>query len=64
VSHVHEAPVALVQATAGKGLGAGAMAGEVNEPGQWAFFDAGDRHEIRNAGEGRIELIEVEVRGR
>ena len=63
-SHVHTAPVAVIQATAGKGLGAGAMTWEFNEPGQWAFFDAGDRHEIRNAGDGRIELIEVEVRGR
>jgi len=61
-SHVHRAPVAVIQATAGKGLGTGAVKWEFNEPGQWAFFDAGDRHEIRNVGEGRIELIEVEVR--
>ena len=61
-SHVHRAPVAIIQATTGKGLGAGAMTWEFNEPGQWAFFDAGDRHDIRNIGEGRVELIEVEVR--
>ena len=62
--HVHRAPVAVFQATAGKALGAGAMTWEFNEPGQWAFFDAGDRHDVRNAGDGRVELIEVEVRGR
>jgi quercetin dioxygenase-like cupin family protein len=63
-AHVHKAPVAMFQATAGKALGAGAMTWEFNEPGQWAFFDAGDRHDVRNAGDGRVELIEVEVRGR
>jgi len=62
--HVHRAPVAVFQVTAGKALGAGAMTWEFNEPGQWAFFDAGDRHDVRNAGDGRVELIEVEVRGR
>ena len=60
--HVHRAPVAIIQATAGRGIGAGAMAFEFNEPGQWAFFDAGDDHEVRNTGEGRVEFIEVEVR--
>lgn len=60
--HVHRAPVVLIQATGGKAQGAGAMKWDFNEPAQWAFFDAGDRHEIRNAGGARIELIEVEVR--
>jgi quercetin dioxygenase-like cupin family protein len=62
-SHVHRTPVAVIQATAGTALGTGGMKWEFNEPGQWAFFDAGDRHEFRNAGDGRVELIEVEVRG-
>jgi quercetin dioxygenase-like cupin family protein len=61
-SHAHGTPVAVFQAIAGKGLGLGAVRWEFNEPGQWAFFDAGDRHEIRNVGDGRLELIEVEVR--
>jgi hypothetical protein len=26
------------------------------------YFDPGDRHQITNTGDGRIELIEVEVR--
>jgi quercetin dioxygenase-like cupin family protein len=61
-AHQHKAPVVVLQDTAGKGVGAGGMKWEFNEPGQWAFFDAGDRHEISNTGEGRLELIEVEVR--
>jgi quercetin dioxygenase-like cupin family protein len=61
-SHRHKAPVVFVQATAGKGVGRGAMTFELNEPGQWAFFDAGDAHEIRNTGGDRLELIEVELR--
>ena len=60
--HQHKAPVVVLQDTAGKGLGAGGMTFEFNEPGQWAFFDAGDRHQISNTGDGRLELIEVEVR--
>jgi quercetin dioxygenase-like cupin family protein len=62
--HQHKAPVVVLQDTAGKGVGAGAMTFEFNEPGQWAFFDAGDRHEISNTGAARLELIEVEVRRR
>ena len=60
--HQHKAAVVILQDTAGKGLGAGGMTFEFNEPGQWAFFDAGDRHQISNTGDGRLELIEVEVR--
>lgn len=60
--HQHAASVVILQDTAGKGLGAGGMTFEFNEPGQWAFFDAGDRHQISNTGDGRLELIEVEVR--
>ena len=60
--HQHKAPVVILQDTAGRGVGAGAMKFEFNEPGQWAFFDAGDRHELSNTGAGRLEWIEVEVR--
>ena len=35
---------------------------EFNDPGQWAFFDAGDAHEIKNAGTAGMEFVEVEVR--
>ena len=61
-AHEHKAPVVVLQDTAGKGIGAGPMTFEFNEPGQWAFFDAGTRHEISNTGDGPLELIEVEVR--
>jgi hypothetical protein len=60
--HVHKAPVVLLQDTEGKGIGTGPMTFEFNEPGQWGFFDAGTRHVVANVGEGRLELIEVEVR--
>ena len=61
-SHQHKAPVVILQDTAGKGLGIGAMSFEFNESGQWAYFDPGDRHQITNTGDSRLELIEVEVR--
>jgi quercetin dioxygenase-like cupin family protein len=61
-AHQHKAPVVVLQDTPGRGVGAGGMKWEFNEPGQWAFFDAGDRHQIGNIGDGRLELIEVEVR--
>lgn len=60
--HRHRAPVAIFQAIAGKATGSGGMKWEFNEPGQWAFFDTGDQHEVHNTGTGNIELIEVEVR--
>jgi quercetin dioxygenase-like cupin family protein len=61
-AHQHKAAVVVLQDTTGKGIGSGAMKFEFNEPGQWAFFDAGDRHEVTNTGDARLELIEVEVR--
>ena len=60
-THKHRASVAIIQATPGQGHGAGATKWEFNQPGQWAFFDAGDSHDFRNTGEGPIELIEVEI---
>jgi quercetin dioxygenase-like cupin family protein len=60
--HEHTAPVVILQDTAGKALASGGMRFEFNEPGQWGFYDAGSRHEISNAGDARVELIEVEVR--
>ena len=61
-SHRHRAPVVIFQATAGKGLATGAMKWEFNEPGQWAFFDANSEHQVRNSGDGQLELLEIEVR--
>jgi quercetin dioxygenase-like cupin family protein len=60
--HQHKSPVVVLQDTAGRGTAAGAMTFELDDPGQWAYFEAGDRHEITNAGTGRLEVLEVEVR--
>jgi quercetin dioxygenase-like cupin family protein len=61
--HRHTVPVAIFQASSGRGgLGIGNMKFEFNDPGQWAFFDAGDAHELKNAGDARMEFVEVEVR--
>jgi mannose-6-phosphate isomerase-like protein (cupin superfamily) len=60
--HRHHAPVVLVQTSVGRGLASGAARFELNEPGQWAFFDAGDTHEIRNTGDVPLEVVEVELR--
>lgn len=60
--HQHKAPVVILEDTTGKGIASGAMKFEINEPGQWAFFDANDRHEIANTSDGRLDVIEVEVR--
>ena len=61
-THRHRAPVVLVQATGGKGVGNGAMSFEFNDPGAWAFYDANAEHEVHNTGTGSLELIEVEIR--
>lgn len=61
-AHGHGAPVAIIQATAGKGLAEGPLKFELNETGQWAFFDAGVPHTLRNVGDTPLELLEIEVR--
>jgi quercetin dioxygenase-like cupin family protein len=60
--HRHKTPVVVVQASEGRAVAAGAMKFELNEPGRWAWFDAGNLHELRNVGEARVEFVEVEVR--
>jgi quercetin dioxygenase-like cupin family protein len=60
--HKHHAPVAIIQATSGKGQSVGPMRFEFNDPGYWAFYDAETEHEVRNSGDTPLELIEVEVR--
>ena len=62
LEHRHQAPVVIVQATAGQGVARGPMTFELNTTGQWAFFDRGVPHELHNTGSGALELIEVEVR--
>ena len=61
-SHRHETPVVIFQASDGTGLATGPMSFEFNEPGQWAFFEAGRRHVLENVGDRELELLEIEVR--
>ena len=61
-AHQHKAPVVVLQDSTGKGAASGPMTFELSEPGSWAFFDTGARHELTNNGSERLELIEVEVR--
>ena len=61
-THRHITPVVVLQATDGTGYANGPMDFELNEPGQWAFYDAGVEHTISNRGDASLELIEVEVR--
>jgi quercetin dioxygenase-like cupin family protein len=61
-AHEHKTPVVIFQAIAGKALADGPMDFEFNRPGQWAFYDAGVEHSIKNLGDAAIELLEIEVR--
>ena len=60
--HKHGEPVVIFQATDGKGAAAGPMKFDFNEPGQWAFYDAGVEHSVQNLGSAPLELLEIEVR--
>lgn len=60
--HEHSEPVVIFQATDGRGMAHGPMNFEFNEPGQWAFYDAGFGHTVENLGDTPIELLEIEVR--
>jgi quercetin dioxygenase-like cupin family protein len=62
VAHTHKTPVVIFQAIAGKALADGPMDFEFNRPGQWAFYDAGIEHSVKNLGDASIELLEIEVR--
>jgi hypothetical protein len=61
-AHRHTEPVVIVQTSEGRGRASGAMKFELNEPGQWAFFDASDAHEIKNTGDVQLQFVEVEMR--
>lgn len=60
--HEHTTPVVIFQATDGQGMAHGPMNFEFNEPGQWAFYDAGVGHTIKNSGDAPMEWLEIEVR--
>jgi len=57
-----QTPVVIFQAIAGKALADGPMDFELNRPGQWAFYDTGVEHDVKNLGDAPIELLEIEVR--
>jgi quercetin dioxygenase-like cupin family protein len=61
-AHTHKTPVVIFQAIAGKALANGPMNFELNRPGQWAFYDSGVEHNIKNLGDAPLELLEIEVR--
>jgi quercetin dioxygenase-like cupin family protein len=61
-AHEHQTPVVIFQAIAGRAMADGPMDFEFNRPGQWAFYDAGVAHNIKNLGDAAIELLEIEVR--
>jgi len=61
-AHAHTTPVVIFQAIAGKAAADGPMDFEFNRPGQWAFYDAGVEHGVKNLGDASIELLEIEVR--
>jgi mannose-6-phosphate isomerase-like protein (cupin superfamily) len=61
-AHKHREPVVIFQATDGKGAAAGPMKFDLNEPGQWAFYDADVEHSVQNLGAAPLDLLEIEVR--
>jgi quercetin dioxygenase-like cupin family protein len=60
--HRHTAPAVVVQVTPGRAAGAGATRYELTDVGRWAYFEAGEDHELANTGEAAVEFVEVEVR--
>jgi oxalate decarboxylase/phosphoglucose isomerase-like protein (cupin superfamily) len=61
-THVHTTPAFLAQTTDGTATAKGSRLWALNDIAAWAFFDAGDRHEVRNTGAGPVEFLEIEVR--
>ena len=61
-SHRHTVPSVVVQTSDGTAVAAGAMKFDLNESGRWAYFEAGDAHDLKNLGDAPLEFVEVEVR--
>ena len=51
-THTHKTPAFLAQTSDGTAVAQGARLRALNELGDWAFFDAGTAHEIRNTSTG------------
>jgi len=61
-THTHKVPAFLVQTSAGTAVTQGARLRAFNDVGDWAFFDAGVAHEMRNTSTATVEFVEVEIR--
>jgi hypothetical protein len=61
-THTHKTPAFLVQTSPGTAVTQGARLRAFNDVGDWAFFDAGVAHEMRNTSTATVEFVEVEVR--
>ena len=61
-THTHKVPAFLVQTSDGTAVTQGARLRALNQVGDWAFFDAGVAHEMRNTSTATVEFVEVEVR--
>ena len=61
-THTHKTPTFLVQTSDGTAVTQGARLRALNQIGDWAFFDAGVAHEMRNTSTATVEFVEVEVR--
>jgi quercetin dioxygenase-like cupin family protein len=61
-THTHKTPTFLAQTSDGTAVTQGAQLRAHNQAGDWAFFDAGVAHEMRNTGTATVEFVEVEVR--
>jgi len=61
-THTHKTPAFLVQTSPGTAVTQGARLRAFNDVGDWAFFDAGVAHEMRNTSSATVEFVEVEVR--
>ncbi len=61
-THTHTTPAFLAQTSDGTAVAQGGRLRALNQVGDWAFFDAGVAHEIRNTSTVPMEFVEVEVR--
>lgn len=61
-THTHKVPAFLVKTSDGTAVTQGARLRALNDVGDWAFFDAGVAHEMRNTSTATVEFVEVEVR--
>ena len=61
-THTHKVPTLLVKTSDGTAVTQGVRLRALNDVGDWAFFDAGVAHEMRNTGTSTVEFVEVEVR--